>query len=180
MDLRHALLFAINILKSQVGSAWDWEPFDTIGHPTWIKSFTLAILLLIFPFTCIQVPLRLDSGHIIVRFGKLDPCFTVLFLASIVFPQALFWYAYPIIINIMISFCYSWLLNVLGSFLFWLQNVLTSIPVIYIIIRATITRWHNLHEVEAVERYQQSQEPGSDAGALDDAIQVIVDSPLPV
>ena len=41
-------------------------------------------------------------------------------------------------------------------------------------------RWHNLHEVEAIEWYQQSQEPGSDAGALDDAIEVIVDSPLPV
>ena len=65
----------------------------------------------------------------------------------------------------------------LGSFLFWLQNVLTSIPVINIIIRATVTRWHNLREVEAIEWYQQSQEPGSDAGALDDAIEVIVDSP---
>ena len=75
MDLRHALLFAINILKSQVGSAWDWEPFDTIRHPTWIKSFTLAVLLLIFPFTCIQVPLRLNTGHIIVRFGKFDPSY---------------------------------------------------------------------------------------------------------
>lgn len=78
MDLRHALLFAINILKSQVGSTWDWEPFDTIGHPTWSKSSTLAILLLIFPFTCIQVPLRLDMGHIIVRFGKVDLCLTIL------------------------------------------------------------------------------------------------------
>ena len=48
-----------------------------IGHPNWIKSSTLAILFLIFPFTCIQVPLRIDTGHIIVRFGKYDPshCF---------------------------------------------------------------------------------------------------------
>ena len=48
---------------------------------------------------------------------------------------------------------------------------------IHIIIRATITRWHNLDEFEAIERYQQPQEPGSDAGDSDDAIEVIVDSP---
>ena len=93
-------------------------------------------------------------------------------MASIVFPKALFWYAYPIII--IISFCHSWLLNVLGSFLFWLQNVLTSAPVINIIIKATVSRWHNLHEVEAIDWYQQSHEPGSNGGALDDAIEVIV------
>ena len=63
----------------------------------------------------------------------------------------------------------------LGSFLFWLQNVLTSVPVINIIIRATVTRWHNLHEVEAIDWYQHSQEPASsNGGALDGAIEVIV------
>ena len=173
MDLRHALLFAVDILKSQVGSAWDWEPFNTIGVPTWSKSFTLAILLLIFPFTYKKVPLRLDTDHLIVRFGKFDPCLTILLVASIVFPQALFWYAYPIII--IISFCHSWILNVLGSSLFWLQKVLTTVPVINIIIRATVTRWHNLHEIEAIDWYQQSQEPASsNGGALDGAIEVIV------
>ena len=71
------------------------------------------------------------------RLGKFDPCLTVSLVASIVFPQALFWYTYPIII--MISFWYSWLFYVLGSFLFWLQNLLASIPVINIIIRAQLT-----------------------------------------
>lgn len=55
--------------------------------------------------------------------------------------------------------------------------LVTSIPVIHIIIRATVTRWHNLHEVEVIEWYQRSQEPGSDAGALDDTTEVIVDLP---
>ena len=54
--------------------------------------------------------------------------------------------------------------------------MLTSIPVINIITRATVTRWHNLHEVEAIEWQQQPQKPGSEGGALD-AIEVIVDSP---
>ena len=109
-----------------------------------------------------------------LRLGKFDPCLTVSLVASIVFPQALFWYTYPIII--MISFWYSWLFYVLGSFLFWLQNLLASIPVINIIIRATVTRWHNLHEVEAIKWHQQPQKPGSEGGALD-AIEFIVDSP---
>ena len=109
-----------------------------------------------------------------LRLGKFDPCLTVSLVASIVFPQALFWYTYPIII--MISFWYSWLFHVLGSFLFWLQNLLASIPVINIIIRATVTRWHNLHEVEAIKWHQQPQKPGSEGGALD-AIEFIVDSP---
>ena len=63
----------------------------------------------------------------------------------------------------------------LGSSLFWLQKVLTTVPVINIIIRATVTRWHNLHEIEAIDWYQQSQEPASsNGGALDGAIEVIV------
>ena len=53
--------------------------------------------------------------------------------------------------------------------------MLTSVPVINIIIRATVTRWHNLHEVEAIDWYQHSQEPASlNGGALDGAIEVIV------
>ncbi len=120
-----------------------------------------------------------DTAHIIVRLGKFDPCLTVSFAASIVFPQALVWYAYPIIL--VISFWSSWLLNVLGCFLFWLRNVITRIPVFKIIIRATITRWQQnlepLHEVEAIEWYHhQSQEPGSNDGVLDAAIEVTLSS----
>jgi hypothetical protein len=65
----------------------------------------------------------------------------------------------------------------LWRFLSWLRNVVTSIPVFNIIIRATITRWQqnleSAHEVEAIEWYQQSQEPGSDGGALDAVIEVL-------
>ena len=93
MDPRHALLCAINILKPQAGSAWAWDPFDTIGHPTWKKNLTLVILLLLFPFTCIEMPLTC-TGHIIVRLGKFDPSLSVSFMASIVFSQTIFWYAY--------------------------------------------------------------------------------------
>ena len=174
MDLRHTLIFAINMLKSQVGSStWVWDPFNTIAHPTSTKTFILSLLFLLFPFTCIKVPVAcsVDTGHIIVRLGKFDPYLTVSLVASIVFPQALFWYTYPIII--LTSFWSSWLLYVLGCFLSWLQNVLTTIPVINIIISATVTRWHNSdpqHEVEAIEWNQQSQEPGSDG----EGIEVIV------
>ena len=103
-------------------------------------------------------------------------------MASIVFPQAIFWYTYPTII--LTSFWSSWLLYVFGCFLSWLQNVLTTIPVINITIRATITSWYNSephHEIEAIEWNQQSQEPDSDE-VLDaddevfdaDAIEVMV------
>ena len=72
-----------------------------------------------------------------------------------------------------------------GCFLSWLQNVLTTIPVINITIRATITSWYNSephHEIEAIEWNQQSQEPDSDDEVLDaddevldaDAIEVMV------
>ena len=179
MDLRHTLLFAINMLKSQVGSStWVWDPFNTIAHPTSTKTSIISLLFLLFPFTCIKVPIAcsVDTGHIIVRLGKFDPCLTVSLVASIVFPQALFWYTYPIII--MTSFWSSWLLYVFGCFLSWLQNVLTTTPVINIIIRATVTRWHNSEpqdEIEATEWNQQSQEAGSDDEVLDvDAIEVMV------
>ena len=180
MDLRHTLLFAINMLKSQVGSStWVWDPFNTIAHPTSTKTSIISLLFLLFPFTCIKVPIAcsVDTGHIIiVRLGKFDPCLTVSLVASIVFPQALFWYTYPIII--MTSFWSSWLLYVFGCFLSWLQNVLTTIPVINIIIRATVTRWHNSEpqdEIETTEWNQQSQEAGSDDEVLDvDAIEVMV------
>ena len=61
----------IYILKPQAESAWAWDPFDRIGHPTWKKNLTLVILLLLFPFTCIEMPLTC-TGHIIVRLGKFD------------------------------------------------------------------------------------------------------------
>ena len=175
MDLRYPFLFAINILKSQVGSTLVWDPFNTIAHPTSTKTFILFLLFLLFPFTCIKVPIAcsVNTGPITVRLGKFDPFLTVSLVASIVFPQALFWYAYPIII--MISFRYSWLLYVLGIFLRWLQNVLSSIPEINIMIRATVTTLHNLqhqHEVESVEWDQQSEEPGSNGGA-DDAFEMV-------
>ena len=177
IDLRHSLLLAINILKSQLATTLAWDPFHTIDHPSGMKNLTFTILFLVFPFTCIQVPLTcsLDTAHIIVRLGKFDPCLTVSLLASIVFPQAIFWYAYPIII--MISLLSSWLLNVLWRFLSWLRKLLTSIPVFDIIIRATVTRWQNLesqHEVEEIELHQQSQEPSSDGGTLDAVIEVNV------
>lgn len=159
-------------------SIWVWDPFKTIAHPNSTKTFTLSVLFLLFPFTCIKVPIAclVDIGHILIRLGKFDPYLTVSLVASIVFPQALFWYTYPIII--MNSFWSSWLLYVFGCFLSWLQNVLTSIPVINILIRTTVPRWHNSepqHEIEAIEWNQQWQEPDSDDEVLDaDVIEVMV------
>ena len=174
MDLRHAILVAINVLKYQVGNTWIWDPFNTIAHPTGSKNYALAILLLIFSFTRIEVPLRLNMASIIVRLGQFDPCLAILLVASILLPQLLFWYVHLIII--MILFRPSWFLNVLGSFLGWLRNVLTSIPVINIIIRATVARWHNLepqHEVEALDDAIEV-DAAVEVEDLDDAIEVIV------
>ena len=122
VDLRHALFLAINIVKSQVGSStWVWVPFNTIAHPTSTKTFILSLLLLVIPFTSIKVPVAcsVDTGHIIVRLGKFDPYLTVSLVASIVFPQALFWYTYPnyytdLVLVFLASIC-VWVLSVLAA-----------------------------------------------------------------
>lgn len=176
MDLRHAILIVINVLKYQVGNTWVWDPFNTIAHPTGSKSSALAILWLIFSFTRIEVPSRPNMASIIVRLGQFDPCLAILLVASIFLPQVLFWYVHLIII--MIMFCPSWFLNVLvGSFLGCLGNVLTSIPVINIIIRAGVARWHNLEPQHEVEDLDDANEVDAavEVEALDDAVQVIVE-----
>ncbi|KAL4602294.1 hypothetical protein ACB092_10G042500 [Castanea dentata] len=149
IDLMHTVLLAINILKSQVATPWDWDPYQTIGQPTWIQASFLSLLFLVFPFTSIKLPISTQSAtrHILLRFGEFNTQLTVAFIGSILFPQALFWYFYPIIISVFIW--YPWLFN----FLMWSHGVLTTIPVCNIIIRATVTSLQNLvppqPEVEA-------------------------------
>ena len=132
IDLSYIVLLAINTLKSQAASPWDWDPYQVLGQPTWLKACLLALLFLVIPFTSIRLPLNTpsDTRHILLQFGEFNPQLTFALICSILFPQALFWYVYPIIISV---FVWSpWILN----FLKWLQGVLTTIPVSNIIIRA--------------------------------------------
>lgn len=140
IDLRYTVLLAINILKSQVATPGEWDPYQTIRQPTWMKDSFLALLFLVLPFTSIKLPISTQSAtrHILLWFGEFNTQLTVAFIGSILFPQALFWYFYPIIISVFIW--YPWLFN----FLKWSHGVLTTIPVCKIIIRATVTSLQNL------------------------------------
>ena len=57
--------------------------------------------------------------------------------ASFTFPQALFWYIYPIII--LVSVKYGWALNVFKGFLGWLQAMPVHAPVCNIVITSSAT-----------------------------------------
>ena len=42
IDLRYIVLLAINTLKSQAASPWDWDPYQALGQPTVGFCFSLA------------------------------------------------------------------------------------------------------------------------------------------
>ncbi|XAR70568.1 hypothetical protein NMG60_11027466 [Bertholletia excelsa] len=138
-DLRYALPIVINGAKSQVSMPRDWDPFNTIGHLTWPKLWLLIILFVIFSFTSIEVPLTCPViiGHIRVQVGKLSTSLLVLLAASLLFPQVLFWYAYPMVI--LLSSCSSWLSSAFKSFLQWVKITLCTVPDLNIFVSATYT-----------------------------------------
>ena len=137
-DIRYVVILVVNIIKSQTSMPWDWDPFDLNAHLTWTKFWILSTLFLIFSFTSIRIPLTcpLHIWHIKVRLGEYSATLVVLFVTSLLLPQLLFWYAYPIIM--LLSLYFSWVSNLFGSFVRWVRDNL-SVPDLNIFITATDT-----------------------------------------
>lgn len=165
IDIRYAVLLAINMFKYGVGMPWDWDPFHTISNLTWMKAFLLAIFFLVFFFISIKVHVPLTATHstpsttssttdaVLLSFVELSAPLAVALMASaLVFPQALFWYAYPIIV--LSSSCFG----ELKRFANWFHTVLTAIPVLNVIMTATIVGWQALGTQPADQIIQANEE----------------------
>ncbi|CAK9152284.1 unnamed protein product [Ilex paraguariensis] len=136
-DLRYALPYVINILKSQVAMPWDWDSFDIMGHLTWVKFSFVFILFITFSSISIGLPLTCPVGYIRVQRQDFSAMFTVSFLVSLLCPQVLFWSIYPIIL--LLFACSSCLLNIFRSLLSCIREFLSTVPDLNIFITATNT-----------------------------------------
>ncbi|CAK9173328.1 unnamed protein product [Ilex paraguariensis] len=158
LDLRHTFLVVINGVKF-IGHQTSSDPFHIISNLTWPKFTFLAITFFFFSFTSFIVPLSPTSlnhlqRELHVRVGTFSPTFAILLVASLLFPQKLFWYAYPIII--FLSFCSTRLSNLFMSFLLWAQdNLCENIHALNCIITATCAVGPNQ---EATQIHQAGQE----------------------
>lgn len=151
-DLRFAMLFILNILKSQGSNPWDWDPFDTINNNlTWIKFWIICILFLVFSFISIQVPLSPASptraaGYVRIQVTHFSPPLMVSFLALLLLPEMLFWYIYP---TIMLLFsCTTCVSNVLKNIILSLRAILSAIPYFNVVIAATYTNEESEDDIE--------------------------------
>lgn len=155
MDIGYIVLLAINLMKA--GTTWEWDSFEIISQPTWIKAWFVFILFFVFSFTSIKLPLRSSSdsatstttAHVVVKFGELNPNLAVALMLCTIVPQALFWYA--LLIALFVSFFSEWFLNVVNCFNKCLKSLLTTLPIFIVVIRATAaglrsteanTRWY--------------------------------------
>ncbi|KAK9934181.1 hypothetical protein M0R45_021333 [Rubus argutus] len=170
IDIRYAVLLAINMFKYGVGMPWDWDPFHTISNLTWTNACLLLILFLVFSFISIKVHVPLTTTHltssttcsttntVLVAFEEVSvPLAVALMASALVFPQALFWYAYPFIV--LISSCFG----ELKRFANWFHNVLTAIPVLNVIMTATIVGWQALGTQPHADQIIQANEGNTQA-----------------
>ena len=95
-DLNLCIMVLIKRVKSQTGGlSWDLI--------TRTNLFCFLLILAAFSFVSIEVPLTLFTCssytlHIRLRFGNRPLSATVSFMASLIFPQPLFWYVYPVLL----------------------------------------------------------------------------------
>ena len=106
-DLRLCVPFLINSLKSLVALPGndDWDPFYAIHHLTWIKLCLFLLILALFSFTSINIEVPYtasvptsSASCVRLRLGVFSLPITLSFMASVFFPQTLFWYTYPILV----------------------------------------------------------------------------------
>lgn len=164
-DVRYIVLVAINLMKT--GMPWDWDPFEAISQPTWIKAWFLFFLFFVFSFTSIKFLLTTttpsehnNTTKVVVKFGEFDPHLAVALMLGIVFPQVLFWYA--LFFVLVFSFCSEWFLNFLRCFNNCLMSLLSTIPIFIVVIRATAAGFRT----EANARWYLRRRSLDDGGVL--------------
>lgn len=161
-DMRFCVPIIINILKPGDG----WDPFDTIDNPTSMKICCFLLISVVFSLTSIVIPALAGTsivmgGYMHLRVaGELSVVMALSMVASFTFPQALFWYVYPIIV--MVSIRYGWVLSVFKCFLGWLQAMAVRAPVFNIIIMSsTATVTHHQPEEEDDDQVMIDSEDGA-------------------
>lgn len=144
-----------------VALPWDWDPFRTMDRLTWINSCFFLLILTAFSFTSIVVPhtcpVHGAAGFIRLRIGNFSLPMTLSLMASLIFPQTLFWFIYLILI--FAPFWPAWV----AHFLERIRGMASTIPVYEINISAT--RPPQLSAMVANEPDSQQEEPaGSEVG----------------
>ena len=99
-DLRSCIVVLINMVKSfrmRSGVSWD------VMNWTWTNLFSFILVLAVFSFVSIEVPLTLftlsfHTFHIRLLFGSRPLLTALAFIASLIFPQRVFCYVYLLIL----------------------------------------------------------------------------------
>lgn len=156
IDLRYVLVLVINIVKSHAAMPWEWDPFKLSSDLSWIKLWLLVILLFFFSFVSVQISSTSlkNLGFFKVRIRNLSPSFVACFMACVLLPQIIFWYVYPLIL-FMFS-CYTRVSTALKSFVRWIQDILSHVPDLNILVTA-----EQLHEEEQFDRPTNLEEGSS-------------------
>ena len=101
LDLRSCIVVLINMVKSPRIS------WDLMITETWTNLFSFMLVLSVFSFISIEVPLTLTlfnstrsfhALHIRLRFGNCPLSAAVSLMAKIILPYTVFWYVYPLIL----------------------------------------------------------------------------------
>ena len=87
--------------------AWEWDPYNIMGDLSWMKVSGLLLLFLAFSFSSIEAVLTPSKNPRFVRLCLSGQYFSISMalslLASLIFPQEIFWVIIPLII--LLSFC---------------------------------------------------------------------------
>ena len=156
LDLRLCIIGFINMFKSHRGGIINWDLMISI----WSNLFFFLLVLSVFSFVSIEVSFTLftlsfHTFHLRLRFGN-RPLFTILALmASLIFPQRVFWYVYPIVI-VLLSFYPT--TRLLDRALRSLQTVITINQVYDIFITTEAEAVHVLNDSTYFQQDQQSSE----------------------
>ncbi|XAR70567.1 hypothetical protein NMG60_11027464 [Bertholletia excelsa] len=166
-DIRYFVLIVINMAKSQASMPWDWDPFVIIGDLTWMKFWLLFILSVIFSFFSVKVPLAcpVNAGYMYVRVGEFSCTLFVLLVASLLLPQVLFWYFFPIVL--LVSLCSLWFSNMVKSFVDWAQASLSTLPDLNVFV-STIT------ETDGTNLEQEHMGPGIAGNDPEEEVQLVL------
>lgn len=133
IDLRYALpplinLFFVLLLPNQ--EYYSNYGLDKIAQYPFLlfPLLFLAVVAFLFLFTSIRLGLNVEP--VLLQAGDFSAPVALLLLASIIFPPAVFWFVYFILI--MISPWHGILVNLFNYFLCWLRQTLQSLPTLIV------------------------------------------------